>query len=496
MKTPVSNSTINLLLASQRIAPRYVASFDSASAMLRALGRFLRGHDFPVLGLFPGWIAPMLEPVAAAINALPNHIREAIYIRSSAGEGIPQADTGLVRAEALSRWVVSEYPRRRYPAAMIGSSNGAGIHLCAALGIPWLPQTFLVPVQRSGVHPDEPQQDLALMDRSARALLAANPDLQLHHMHDPSQDRLTIQGMTYFRIKRRNLGETYERFLEETLEPGATLFLIECGLSWPTTQVDDRYLFQFGALGGPTTQEYFCGGPRVEDYLRRYQSYRRRWDPPPPNGDRPEAEWGFEPTLREDVERLARRRGYRIRRIIFEQPEDLSPLVADLYRWWYRQRGLHPNRLLVESFIVMEPWWALRTASAPFWMVFNTQPSADGLERYLEQTDPFDEIRMMLFSHGTDGIGVTPIARWRSLLRRARVQGSFVGMDEPAYPRDFATFVRYNRDLQRTIAARYPLPGPLALRQLDAFLEQTGDRYPVRWIVEPGQDTDVQQRAA
>jgi len=48
------------------------------------------------------------------------------------------------------------YPRRTYPAAVVGSSNGAAVHLWGALGIPWLPQTFLVPVARSGVHPDEP----------------------------------------------------------------------------------------------------------------------------------------------------------------------------------------------------------------------------------------------------------------------------------------------------------------------------------------------------
>ena len=91
-----------------------------------------------------------------------------------------------MRAEEVSRWVVSHYPRRRYPAAVIGSSNGALVHLCAALGIPWLPQTFLVPVRRSGVHPDEPAEELQWGREPARALLAANPDLQLHHMFDPN----------------------------------------------------------------------------------------------------------------------------------------------------------------------------------------------------------------------------------------------------------------------------------------------------------------------
>src|SRR2546430_7787778 len=72
----------------------------------------------------------------------------------------------------------------------------------AALGIPWLPQTFLVPVARSGFHPDEPCQNVRWAEEPACVFLQANPDIQLHHMHDPNQDRLMLQRMTYFRVKK------------------------------------------------------------------------------------------------------------------------------------------------------------------------------------------------------------------------------------------------------------------------------------------------------
>lgn len=39
----------------------------------------------------------------------------------------------------------------------------------------------------------------------------------------------------------------------------------------------------------------------------------------------------------------------------FTAPEDLSPAVADLYRDQYEQRGIPPNRLLAESFLLIEP---------------------------------------------------------------------------------------------------------------------------------------------
>ena len=262
------------------------------------------------------------------------------------------------------------------------------------------------------------------------------------------------------------------------------LFLVECGLGWPTTRVGERHFFQFGALGGATPDEYLRGGPRVEEYLRRYGS-RRRWDPPEPDGERPEAEWGFEPALRADAVALARRRGWRLRRIVFEQPEDLSPLVADLYRWWYRRLGRPDGRLLVASFVVLEPYWALRTGAVPFWMVFNMEPSAAALERYLDRADPpYAELGLMLFSHGVDSVGLAPVERWRAILRRA-ARSAFVGVDTRAYPQDFATFARYNPALRRRPGPRFPLPAPLTPVDLDAFLREAGDGHAVRWIDAP-----------
>ncbi|MDP9312754.1 MAG: hypothetical protein M3R24_18010 [Chloroflexota bacterium] len=479
MKVPSYTPGMNALLTPLRAAPRYVANFDSAVAMLRATARSLRGKDFPQLGTQPISFLP-----AAFVNTFSREHRETVYRLGPVVESIPPGQTGNVRAELLSRWVVSEYPRRTYQAAVIGSTSGALVHLCTALGIPWLPQTFLIPVRQHQVHPDEGYHALEWGREPAERLLAANPELQLHHMHDPNQDRLMVERMAYFRVKRLRLGETYEHFLADTLAPGATIFLAECQRTWPTTEVAERHRFQWGALGGCTPDEYFNGGDRVTQYLRRYGSPRRQWDPPQPDADRPEAEWGFAPELRADVEHFAQRHGYRIRRIVFQEPEHLSPLVADLYRWWYAQRQLHPQRLLIESYILMEPWWALRTGSAPFWMKFNMEPSFDWIMRYLDVSEAYDDMRLMLFSHGVDSIGLVPIAAWRTVLERARHHGSFVGVDAHRYPRDFAAHVRYHTDM-RTIPARYAIPAPLTVSQLDAFIATWGDRYPVQWIEHP-----------
>ena len=463
-------------------APDYIADFDSALGMLRALSRCLHGDDFPLLGTLPRWSGMPMRGIASLINTMPRWVQEQVYIWSGWFEAISVDTLKKIDAERVAEWMTGLYPKRRYPAVAIGSASGAATLLWAAMGIPWLPQTFLVPVARSGVHPDEPQQDLAWGREPARLVLARNPNVQLHHMHDPVQDRLMIQRMSYFRFKRLRLGLAYETFLDQYLEPGGTMFLMDCRTTWPVTDCGDRHLFQFGAVGGATVEELQHGSERVSDYLHRYGSHRRRWEPPPVDRMAPEAEWGFESILATDIERVARHCGARLRRIIFSEPEHMSPLVADLYRWWNEhKRGIRDRRLIVDSFILMEPYWTIRTGAAPFWMVFNKEPSLRALQAYLDQSEGFDEIFMMLFSHGVDSVGLPSIDQWREPLRRARTQGAFVGVDERAFPRDFAVFIRYYFDLLRKIRTRYPLPPPLTLRELDEFLDEHGHRYPVKW---------------
>jgi hypothetical protein len=447
-------------------ASRYVAGFDSSGAMLRALARFLHGQDFPALGN-----SRLLEPLLIAGNLLPARTRERLYAGSGGLTAVPAARLGRPFTGEVAAWMASLYPRRRFPLALIGSSNGAAVHLAAALGAPWLPQTFLVPVRNAGNDPDDPRRDLEWGRQPARALLDANPEVQVHHMHDPVQDRLMLERMTYFRLKRLRLGPHYERFLRDTVEPGGTLLLLDCQRRWPVTRVGDRHLFQFGAVGGATEKELFHGSDRVEAYLARYRPGLRRWDPPEPDGAAPEAEWGFEPTLAADVERFAGEHGYQVRRLSFDAPADLSPLVADLYRGWYRERGLPEDRLLVESFILLEPWWTLAAGLVPLWTTFNTEDAAAPVERYLDQRPPFAEIHLTLFAHGVESVGLAPVERWQAIVNRATRDGRFAGVDPRAYPRDFASFVRYHHAL-RDLGQRVPLPEPLPWAAVEALLAQ------------------------
>jgi len=452
----------------------YLADFDSATAMLRALSRFLDGRDFPMLGTQPVSITAY-----GLVNRFPKWLQEKIYIFGGWIEAIPPQQIDQVNAREVAGWAAEQYPRREYPMVALGSSNGAATHLFAACGIPWLPQTFLVPIRHQGLDPDEPRQAMEHFIPLGERLLRRNPEFQLHHMHDANQDRLMIQTMGYFRLKFRRLPPAYKEFLVNSLKPGATVLLVECGLRWPVTTVADRHFFQHGALGGLEPDEYEYGSLAVERLLRSHGSRRTKWRWPATDREAPEAEWGFEPAWREEIELLARQRGWRVQRILFDQPEHMSPVVADFYRWCYAERRLPANRLLVSSFIVMEPWWTLRTGSVPFWMVFNKQPSAKALHTYLQGRPAFSEIYLSLFSHGVNSAGLVSIAQWKELLAYAKRRGEFLGVDPDAYPRDFAVFVRYHLAAKR-ISARYGMPGPLPWAEFEQFLKTAPHDYHVQ----------------
>jgi hypothetical protein len=248
--------------------------------MVVALARYLHGRDTPPPGK-P--VFRTLRPVAALAARLPDGARQWVYSVFSGAEGRPAPDIARLDLEAVSTAIAAVYPRRRYPAVMIGSSNGALTHLCAALGAPWLPQTLLLPVRQRSLSPDEPARAAHAFDRTARIRLDRNPDLVLHHMHDPNQDRLTLRRTAYFRIRRTRLGRAHEDFLTDVLEPGGTIILVRCGQRWPTTCLGERHLFQFGAGRRMSPDEYRDGSTRVTAYLRRYGAAVTRWQAPAVN---------------------------------------------------------------------------------------------------------------------------------------------------------------------------------------------------------------------
>jgi hypothetical protein len=422
---------------------RAVASFDSASTFHRVLAQHLHGHGSPALGLGPA--ARAAGHVLPLVNHLPRAAREQLYIWSGWSEAVRQRQVSAVDTDAIAQWACDQYPRRRYPAVLIGSSSGAVTHLAALAGVPWLPQTFLVPVRHDRLDPDDPRAAVAGLAEARAAFSEANPGVALHHMHDANQDRLMIRHMAYFRYKYRRLPDAYRTFLREHLAPGGTVVVVDCTERWPTTTTGPRQVFQHGAVGDAGPDEYAHGGSRVAAFLAEQGADRRAWDPPAADGESPEAEWGFDAALMPDLEELCRAEGWQLERVPFPRADALSGPVAELYRSWYAEQGVPANRLLVSCFAVIDAHVPLTRGLVPYWTLFGTCAAHGTLEAYLRDADPYDEIHLGLFSHGTCSIGRARIEDWDGILRHARREGAYCGVDTRAYPQDFASNSRFHR---------------------------------------------------
>lgn len=458
-----------------------IIQFDSCTALLNAQAKYLHSKNFFDVGLteknMPEWVGP-------AINLLPKKARKILYSWSGWADAIPSSKLDGLKSEDISRWVVSLFPNKKFDGIMFGSANGAAIHMCSALGIPWLPQTYLVAVKRL-MKPDEIKKDIEWGKSIIRPFLDNNPQMKTTQMHDPVQDRLMIQKMAYFRIKRQELGDCFRSFIKERLSENAPLITIECRYPWHQYKVGDRHFFQLGGFGAMTPEEYLNGSDRVKTFLKKVKAPVEKWDAYKPTGEYPEGEWGFAEESLEDIKTFAKEENISLKRIVFDHPEGLSEFTADLYRWWYQKRNMPTNKLIIENFGLIAPFDVVETSSLPFWLAFNTQPSCERIKTYLKNNPEFEEIFLMLMSNGvTEGIGLSTINEWKEVLTHAKTRSDFIGVDEREYPMDFGTFLKYDDELLKKIKERHPLPKPLTLSELEEFIAQTKGQYPFEWITD------------
>ncbi len=458
---------------------QFIPTFDSSSSMLFSLGNYLSGSEEGV-----GSPTRLPKMIGDLMNITPEALRESIYRLSGLSESLSLRRLRRVSEEYISRWITGSYPEKKCPAVAIGSSNGALIHVCAALGIPWIPQTILLAVARK-MDPDELIRDAEWGKKAAEIIRGKISYMRVYQMHDPIQDRIMVANMGYFRVKRLKLGPYLEDYIRRALVPGGTLFISDCSFKWPAAQMSRDHYFQTGGLGDVDGGEYAEGSRRIEKFLKDQNAERKKWDIPRPLRDVPEAEWGYDPELTKDIRKFARKNGFRVKRIRFDNPRDLSPLAADLSRYWYKNNGITDKRLLVECFAMIEPYWAARTGSVPFWMAFNTSRSLEAVESYMNSAGRYDDIYLMLMSNAVEGVGCIPIRRWKSLLKRAKKSGAFIGVDEKKFPHDLGSFIKYHEDLQKKIKPRHFMPRPMPLEEFFGFMNKNGKRYRVRLDPKP-----------
>jgi hypothetical protein len=425
-----------------------VASFDSASVLHAATAAALNGQSFPNLGS-----STVAGLAVRAASRLPWSVLRGIYTRIGASEGINPRRLGDVDLAALADSFAERYPKRRYPAVLLGSSNGALTHLAAAMQTPWLPDTVLVPVARVG-DTDRPDRAMEFGASVAGALLDRNPDIVLHHMHDQLQDALMAERMSYFRVKWRRLPAAYASFVDNNLARGGTVVVLHDHSSWPVTRVGPRHVFHAGGRGGTPP----------EGYLARPHT-------PGPNDEAAESEWGLDSDFRDDVRAWCAQRGYRYTEIGYDGPQAPAAAVARVFRDWYRARGESATRLVVPSFVLGDPWQTICAAAVPYWIYFAVRPALQSLDDYLADAEPYRDVNVFLFEHGVDSPGTATPDEFAAVVRRHGAAVHFDGLDPRRFPHDIGTLGRYGRVFDRLPRAGHPwspMPVQETLRGLAA----------------------------
>jgi hypothetical protein len=321
--------------------------------------------------------------------------------------------------------------------------------------LPWLPDTVLVPVAHVG-DTDRPDEAMEFGRSVAPALLDRNPDVVLHHMHDQLQDVLMAERMSYFRVKWRRLPEAYAHFVDNHLAADGTVVLINDHSRWPVTRIGPRYVFQAGGRGGTPPERYLA-----------------RPHTPTPDDDAAESEWGLHPDFCDHVRAWCSQRGYRYAEISYDGPQAPAAAVATVMRDWYRARGEPASRLVIPCFILGDPWQTICAAAVPFWLHFAVQPALQALDAYLDNTEPYSDVNVFLFEHGTKSPGIATPKEVAEVIRRHGARPHFDGLDPERFPHDIGTLGRYGRVFDQLPRARKPW-SPLAIEDALRGLAHAG----------------------
>lgn len=264
-------------------------------------------------------------------------------------------------------------------------------------------------------------------------------------------------------------------------------------------------------LGGINPEEFVQGPDTVKEFVESHKSpltkmggtvmrreHRTDWNAPASNCEVPEAEWGYADALTDDIVGFADEHGFQVKYLDYDHAEHPSPLVADAYHRWKEQLRRPTDSILVESFVVMEPWLAISYNLTPFWTVFPIKPSLERLQEYLEKCHrsgkAFSDGFMFLFCSRVDAVGLAGMDEWKRLLgshfafhdtgkKLDRDKKLFPGTEEDAFPKDFGFPARYQPELARAVGeeAQYVMPPSLALSEFERYMAENSGGYRVHY---------------
>lgn len=261
-------------------------------------------------------IAARLTSTPVTDLLLPNRRRRWLARRTKARRGaLSLQDLANLDVEDIAGWFTAHYPcrlRRAYPGVVVGSINSAMVDVCMATGMPWLPQTIMLPLRwEPGCWSSLPAA-AALGIQAAAAFHGRNPEVALHQSYDEWPGPAAGSGAPRMRAKLRRLPGAYEHFLDSSVAADGIVILLQDESVWPTTRLSDRHVLHLGSRHNPLAAQ--------------------PTDTVIPDGLSPDAEVGFDPDLGAEVARWCAARGRLLYRVRIRDALVVGPALAEVAR--------------------------------------------------------------------------------------------------------------------------------------------------------------------
>ncbi|MFJ6198945.1 hypothetical protein [Micromonospora sp. NPDC092111] len=444
---------------------RVVAAGSTGRVLVAATARALRGVDCADLG----------HPTPLSrFTVAPEPVRRAAVARAVGRVALTAEQAVEVDGERVARWIVDQYPRRRYPAVVLGSPHAASAHLAVALGVPWLPAGFEMTAHWRQGAVDRPRAALDHGAAVAARILAGNPDLHVRQVHCPASRGALAGGTVTLLARWRALPVAYAHFLADLLASGAPLLLIGDARSWPVLDSGQGHSFQLGSpASGLEPVDFHPDSPVLRQVLRAAGGDGAGWEPPEVSAAREHAEHGVEPGFEAGVRCWARGRGHDLHRVHVPRPGALSAATADLYRRWLRRAGKTGNRLVVECGRLLDPWQVVRAGLVPYWCENATRRSVEEVEWWLAGSEPFSSVDVLPESPGLRSPALAGLPQWLAVAafgrrRRALDRSAARGYPVASVPTRRATEVLRGQPYD------LPTPPPLGVAEALAGLREAG----------------------
>ncbi|HUS85232.1 MAG TPA: hypothetical protein VMX56_08795 [Anaerolineales bacterium] len=424
-------------------------AFESAESASPVLTRLIAGvlsgnpetvfnfNDFEKVGL-------------TLLNRLPVSIARALIRLQFRWTALSPRDAENLLVEQLIAQRLADYDGidGTFHTILIGSAmGGATAHLAAVLGVPFLPQPFILGL-RGGSPEDEVLPHLTLTSRVAERILDRNPELMAIGHFDPIHDGWLTRVVSHLRLKLIDLPRGYREFLGNKLKPGGTIVYLDCDARWLHYRLGSRQVYQIGGWGGISPGEFIEGSERIDRALAESGSkHRGGWgipDQEPVEG--PESEWGSEPGLDQALEVFAREQGYGFERITFEDPHGFSRLAFLAHEELYRRQGREAEGVVVETFTQYDPQLVLSAGLLPLWLIFNTTDSREFLEtqsRFFPRGKPVYFSGLVTLSRTPD---MVPWEGWAQALEG--FSWTSIGARPSRYPEDLISLWRWTERLR------------------------------------------------